>query len=182
MTPAVWVGVGVAALALLLRGFPLAVRLALGAALLGTVGWAIPALGRQARDRAEAPVIQDLYLIALKQRELRDARVLDADEDGRGEYGSLWDMYRTRPPLVNDLLGTGQEFGYLYTVVLGPTADDRETRFHAYAVPSSFGVTGRRAAFVDETGVVRIGDPGPVSFVSREQGRSWPATPVPGLD
>lgn len=181
MTGFVVAGIGLGALALLLRGYPPAVRVALAVTLLLGTSLGVPALARQARDRAEGPVLQNLYLIAIKQEEYRAAVIWDTDGDRKGEYASLQRLYRTRPPLINDALAAGTEYGYVYNIELAPDADTNEQQFYAYAVPVRYGVTGRRSVYVDESGIVRVRDAGPVTNVTRAMGQTWEAVSVPGV-
>ena len=146
----------------------------LAVALFGMWAFGVPALAHGARVRSEAPVIQNMYVIAMKQDMFRAYALRDNDGDGRGEYGPLFDLSRTRPPLVHESLGVGEEFGYRFSVILPPKIDDSELAYFAFAVPDRYGVTGRRAFYVDETGVVRIGDLGPQPVLTRELGLSLP--------
>lgn len=163
-----------AALPLSWSGLRLPTRGILAAALFGMWTFGVPALAHEARVRSEAPVIQNMYLIAMKQDMFRVHALRDQDADGRGEYGPLFDLSRTRPPLVHEALGAGDEFGYRFSVILPPKVDDGELTYFAYAVPDRYGVTGRRALYVDETGVVRIGDLGPQPVLTRELGMGLP--------
>lgn len=157
-------------------GLRLPVRIAAAAVVLGLCAFGGPAVARQARFRTEAPVLENMALIAVKEEVFRARAMRDLDGDARGEYGSLYDLSRTRPPLVHENLGVAEEYGYRFYVVLGQMVNESESSFYAYAVPRHYGVTGRRAMYVDETGVVRIGDAGPTPVITRELGRSL--TPV----
>ncbi len=152
-------------------GVRLPVRLVVATALLVCGGLVVPALARHGRTQAEAPVIANMALIARQQERFRTDRVLDRDADGRGEYGRLLDLERTRPPLIHENLGAGQEYGYRFYIVLGQTIDQSERTYFAFAVPAHYGVTGRRTVFVDETGVVRIGEAGPTPTITRAAGQ-----------
>lgn len=158
---------------LLWTGLGLPQRGGLAAILFVTVGAGLPALAARARTRAETPVLRNLALIAAKEELFRASHILDRDGDGRGEYGPLYGLYRTRPPLIHDSLAAATEYGYRYYVILGKTIDENESSYFAYAVPESYGVTGRRAMYVDETGIIRVGDAGSAGVVTREFGQSW---------
>ena len=172
-------GAVMAACVLCWVGMRLPVRIAAAVTLFGFTAFGMPALAGRARAETEGPVIVNMALIAQKQELFREQRNLDRDQDGLGEYGGLIDLERTRPPLIHEALGAGQQFGYRFYIILGRTIDQSERGYFAFAVPHHYGVTGRRTVYVDETGVVRVGAAGPTPVLTRELGRSLAPAEVP---
>jgi len=176
-------GACVAALAILLVGLRWYVRVGLAIVFFALVAFVGPALARQSRDRAEAAVLKNVALIAAKEHQFREARILDADRDGVGEYGTLADLYRTRPPLIGPDLAGQQQFGYWFQVYLRAEVDDRETTFYVIAIPQAYAVTGRRCFVADAGGVIRAKDAGDRrrEVLLPEHAADWPVVPTPQL-
>lgn len=74
---------------------------------------------------------------------------------GEGKYGTLSELSAAR--LIDVKLASGTKSGYKFTIEL--TTDERDyPGFSAVGVPISYGSTGIRSFFIDETGVIRAGD------------------------
>lgn len=146
---------------------------------------AIPALLKARVDRNERRVVETLRSIASAQAQCRDARLVDVDGDGRGEFGTLHELFGITPrrgglpPLEPPLLalsmtpaqdGTFELASYVFRLDLparGATsrraasslegdADERE--FSVYAWPKSPGSNGVRVFALDADGTVFASD------------------------
>ena len=121
---------------------------------------AVPALEKSAARAAtqnEMRVIAVLRNLASWQAQFQSARILDADADGRGEYGSFADLAGTKPPLIRGELARGTSLravhsGYVFRMDLSEDSETRELTFACYAWPVEYGKTGHRAFFVNELG------------------------------
>jgi len=88
-------------------------------------------------------------------RTLHGAEATYAATTGNGNYCLIPQLYISG--LIDMVLGTGFKHGYLYQVKLpsGPPP-----AFQIYSVPQTYGVTGKRSFFIDQTGVLRGADNG----------------------
>jgi hypothetical protein len=94
---------------------------------------------------------------------IQDLRTLNSAESiyqstyGNGvSYASLSQLGTAG--LIFQVLATGQSHGYVFAVtVFAPTAQT-PARFTVTAVPQTYGTTGVRSFFIDETGVIRGAD------------------------
>ncbi len=95
--------------------------------------------------------------------------MVDIDNDGHGEYGTFkelagGDQRRLNKPMEFPLLsgaftkedatGLLLRSGYYYQIFLPDEANRAERRYVAIAWPSSYGNSGSRCFYVDETGDV----------------------------
>ena len=94
---------------------------------------------------------------------LQDMRTLHGAEStyqstyGNGvSYGSLSQL-RTAG-LIFQVLSTGQSHGYVFAVTVFAPTPQTPARFTATAVPQTYGTTGVRSFFIDESGVIRGAD------------------------
>ena len=119
-----------------LSTFPIALMLAI----------TIPNLLASYRAANEASAIHSLREISAAQA------IYHSNFD---KYGTLEDLAAQR--LINPRLGSGIHNRYNFTVEL--TTDEMNvTGFAAVAVPETYGTSGVRSFYIDETSVIRAGD------------------------
>ena len=117
---------------------------------------AIPNLLRSRMSANEMSAIGALQTIKSGQIGFSAAKFLDADSDGTGDFGTLANL-GTPPagePFIDDQLESGVKSGYNY-VVTPNTANIGDERYTATARPVTYGKTGVRSFFMDESGVIR---------------------------
>ncbi len=117
-----------------------------------------PRLLRARMQANESKAISALRTIATAQTLFRTARIVDDDEDGVGDYGTLGQLVNPGGgigPFIDTRLGSGASRGYLITVDVTLGNADTPAAFTANADPRVAGKTGVRRFFVDETSVVR---------------------------
>ena len=75
---------------------------------------------------------------------------------GNGDYGTLEELGREK--LVDYVLAEGHRYGYLFRVRREKYSHESPASFEIVAVPRTYGRTGRRSFYIDETGVIRAAD------------------------
>jgi hypothetical protein len=75
---------------------------------------------------------------------------------GNGDYGTLEELGREK--LVDYVLAEGHRYGYLFRVRREKYSPESPASFEIVAVPRTYGRTGRRSFYIDETGVIRAAD------------------------
>jgi type IV pilus assembly protein PilA len=75
---------------------------------------------------------------------------------GDGSYGTMDQLLSQQ--LLPAEMGTMQHFGYKFNIVTEPSTREAPASFRAVAVPLTYGNSGRRSFYIDETGVIRGGD------------------------
>ena len=75
---------------------------------------------------------------------------------GNGDYGTLEELGREK--LVDYVLAEGHRYGYLFRVRREKYSPESPASFEILAVPRTYGRTGRRSFYIDETGVIRAAD------------------------
>ena len=121
---------------------------------------AIPNLLRARLASNESAAIGALRTVSSAEASFQSSAAVDADNDGTGEYASLVQMSNAVPPFVDEVLGNGQKSGYFFTTTTSGTANTDEVQWAAQANPISFGQSGNRTFYVDESGVLRGSDVG----------------------
>ena len=117
---------------------------------------AIPNLLRSRMSANEMSAVGSLQTIKSGQIGFSAAKFLDADSDGTGDFGTLANL-GTPPagePFISEQLETGTKSGYNYIMVPN-TANIGDERYTATARPVTYGKTGVRSFFMDESGVIR---------------------------
>lgn len=111
----------------------------------------------------EASAINQLRNIAVTQRFVKSAFLFDRDGDGESEYAGLSDLAKAGFPYFDPKLASGEKRGYLFRI-------DRATEegFLAQAIPSIYGMTGRRTFYIDDIGILRGGDIGGKGILEAE--------------
>ncbi len=75
---------------------------------------------------------------------------------GNGDFGSLKEL--AREGLVSSVLAGGEKNGYLFRIRVEKASSESRSFFEAHAVPRTYGQTGRRSFFIDESGTIRSAD------------------------
>lgn len=75
---------------------------------------------------------------------------------GNGDFGSLKEL--AKQGLINSVLADGEKNGYVFRIRVEKTSSESRTFFEAHAVPRTYGETGRRSFFIDESGTIRSAD------------------------
>ena len=118
---------------------------------------AIPNLIRSRMSANEAAAIAALNTIQSGQIGYSNTKFDDADDDNVGDYGDLEDLGEPpneTEPFIDEVLATGTKQGYVFEVTVD-TADDGDEAYTCTARPVTYGKTGVRSFFVDESGVIR---------------------------
>jgi type IV pilus assembly protein PilA len=88
-------------------------------------------------------------------RTLASAEVTYQATRGNGQYGTLTDLASNG--LIDSKLATGTKNGYTFRVEV-TTNETNYPGFELVGVPMSYGNTGIRSFYLDETGVIRAGN------------------------
>ncbi|NOX96892.1 MAG: tetratricopeptide repeat protein [Nitrospirae bacterium] len=144
-------------------GFPRDRKMAMGGVILGFV-WPLiigsvvliffyRSVSQRRISRNEASAISDLKNIALTERFAKSGFFFDRDNDGKSEYVDLASLAKVSFRYFDSRLSSGEKNGYLFRI-------DRATEesFSAVAIPLTYGITGRRTFFIDQSGILRGGD------------------------
>lgn len=110
---------------------------------------AIPNLMASRRAADEASAITSL-------RNLNSAEATYQATAGAGNYGSLDELYRAG--LIDAQLASKNKNGYRFEITATPHSSLEPAKFEVAATPLTYGTTGTRSFFIDETGVIRGGD------------------------
>jgi type IV pilus assembly protein PilA len=89
-------------------------------------------------------------------RRIHDAQQTYQATRGNGSYGSVDQL--VAEGLLETKLGRGTYAGYKFTVETYSPDPLTPASFRAVSVPISYGDTGRRSFYVDETGIIRAAD------------------------
>lgn len=89
-------------------------------------------------------------------RTLHSAEATYQATSGAGAYGTLDQL--AADGLINPELATGVRHGYKFTVDIRAGGYNEPGGFQAVGVPLTYGNTGIRSFYIDETGVIRAGD------------------------
>lgn len=145
---------GVAALWRIGRGGRVGRPVAWGAVGLGAlwtlgIGWWVVIQVTSGRAVFERDALTELRTLRAAQLAFRDARALDADGDGRGEFGDFAAL-AGRPGVSTEfrkVLESGEvrRFGYCFRLYQPVGVDPREIDYLVYAWPEAHGRTGVRA-------------------------------------
>lgn len=144
----------------------------MGAAALACLHLAVPSFpesSRSARSNEDA-ALATLRSIVSAEHEYQAAVRLDRDGDGIGEFCHLDELVRDdsrHPYLLPTVFSVARELharahvsqhsGYLYLTFV-PESDRAESCWCCYAWPAEAPVSGKRAYFVDQDGVVLATD------------------------
>ncbi|HEY0430876.1 MAG TPA: DUF4190 domain-containing protein [Pyrinomonadaceae bacterium] len=107
---------------------------------------AIPNLLASARAANEGSTIATLRTIHSAEATYQATR-------GQGEFGTLQQL--AAEGLVKPELAGGARHGYRFDISITPAGIDEAAGFEAVATPLTYGKSGIRSFFVDESGVIR---------------------------
>lgn len=110
---------------------------------------AIPNLLASRRAADEASAISSL-------RTLNSAEATYQATTGDGNYGTMEDLFRNG--LIDAQLARKLKNGYIFEVTATPHSSFEPAKFEVVATPLTYGTTGTRSFFIDETGVIRGAD------------------------
>ena len=86
-------------------------------------------------------------------RKIHSAEATYQATRGAGTYGTLDQL--AAEGLLNPEMATGTHYGYKFTVNLRATSYDERPGFQVVGVPLTYGSSGLRSFYIDETGVIR---------------------------
>lgn len=116
---------------------------------------AIPNLLRSRMSANEAGAAGGIRTISTGEVAFQSAGIV-AQTNGLGEYATLAQLSSTTlgNAFIDSALGTGQKSGYTFAAT--PVTGQTSPTYSATATPLTFGSTGLKAYFVDESGVIRF--------------------------
>jgi hypothetical protein len=89
-------------------------------------------------------------------RALYSAEITYSATKGNGNYGTFTQLYEFG--LIRKRLASGFLHGYIFTCTIVPQTNSTPASFKISAVPASYGTSGIRSFFIDESGVLRGAD------------------------
>jgi hypothetical protein len=75
---------------------------------------------------------------------------------GNGNYGTIEELRREK--LIDFVLAEGHRYGYLFRITHEKFSSESPASYEIVAVPRTYGQTGQRSFYMDETGVLRFAD------------------------
>ena len=75
---------------------------------------------------------------------------------GNGNYGTIEELGKEK--LIDYVLAEGHRYGYLFRVRREIFSSESPASFEIVAVPRTYGRTGRRSFYMNETGVIHTAD------------------------
>lgn len=89
-------------------------------------------------------------------RTLFSAEATYQNTTGNGNYGTIEELGEQK--LIDYVLAEGHRYGYLFKVRRELRSTESQPSLQIVAIPRTYGVTGRRSFYIDETGVIRAAD------------------------
>ncbi len=75
---------------------------------------------------------------------------------GNGNYGTIEELRKEQ--LIDYVLAEGHRYGYLFRIRREKFSTESQASFEIVAVPRTYGRTGRRSFYMNETGVIHAKD------------------------
>jgi hypothetical protein len=75
---------------------------------------------------------------------------------GNGDYGTLDEL--RKQGLIDQVLVEGHRYGYLFRIRREKRSSESQPSLEITAVPRTYGRTGRRSFYMDESGVIYAAD------------------------
>jgi len=75
---------------------------------------------------------------------------------GNGNYGTIAELGKQN--LIDYVLAEGHRFGYLFHARVEKYSPESPSSLEIFAVPRTYGRTGRRSFYINETGVIHAAD------------------------
>jgi hypothetical protein len=75
---------------------------------------------------------------------------------GNGKYGALAELHKEG--LIDFVLADGHRYGYLFRIRREEFSSESPASYEILAVPRTYGRTGRRSFYMDESGAIRFAD------------------------
>ncbi len=154
-------------------GFTLIELMIVIAIIVIVIAIATPIYIRQRMVANESATISAMRTLATAEFAFRSSNIKDFNGDGDGDYGTIRELFLVPGPretaFIDSTLATGERYGYQYQAVItigstggGGEGEDEDEgaesavpQFQIYAEPIIRNVTGRRAFYVDDSGVIR---------------------------
>jgi hypothetical protein len=86
-------------------------------------------------------------------RTLFSAEAVYQSTVGNGDYGTLDEL--RKQGLIDQVLVAAHRYGYLFRIKREKISSESQASFEITAVPRTYGRTGRRSFYMDETGVIQ---------------------------
>ncbi len=133
---------------------------------------AIPNLQRSRVAANEASAVSLLRTLHSGESTFKLSTSADANNNGIGEYGTFAGLTNGAPPWLDPTYGSGTRGGYQFQLTLPGNVNLAENQWDASAAPISWGQTGVRTFYIDESGVLRAQDNGGL-LVNRATGQTY---------
>ena len=89
-------------------------------------------------------------------RKLFSAEATYQSTTGNGDYGTLEEL--RKQGLIDKVLLEGHRYGYRFRIRLEKRSSEAQPAIEITAVPRTYGRTGRRSFYMDESGVIYAAD------------------------
>lgn len=123
----------------------------------GDIGGAIATMNDPIiADWSTGSIADNEFSTSMTMQYLRSAQSYFFLATGNGQYGSMSQLVVTGR--IDPRLGTGLLRGYVYNVLTTPATGKSDASYSINATPQSYGVSGIRSFFVDQTCVIRAAD------------------------
>jgi len=121
----------------------------------------LPMLMRSRMSTNEATALASLRTIFNAETQFQTSSLVDADNDNVGDFAplsgatSLANPIAGTEPFIDEVLADGTKNGYVYTITVD-NAGNGDEAFSCTVRPVTYGRTGVRSFYLDESGVIRF--------------------------